>query len=76
MPFGIGQWELVALAVVLTLLFGGSQLPALARRLGRTVREARETIASVDPRSELPAPRADENQPQRKDVSVRDTSQR
>jgi Sec-independent protein translocase protein TatA len=52
-PFGIGQWELLALAVVLAVLFGGSQLPAIGRRLGRSVRDARATIAAVDPRTAL-----------------------
>ena len=52
MPF-VGQWELILLGVVLMLLFGGSQLPALGRRLGRSAREAQETLADVDPRTSL-----------------------
>jgi TatA/E family protein of Tat protein translocase len=53
MPFPIGQWELLALAIVVALLFGGSQLPAIGRRLGRSVRETRDTLATVDPRTPL-----------------------
>jgi sec-independent protein translocase protein TatA len=52
-PFGIGQWELIALAVVLVLLFGSARLPRMARDLGRGVRELKETVADIDPR---PAP--------------------
>ena len=50
---GIGHWELIALAIVLVLLFGSKQLPALARSLGRGVREVRQTVVDVDPRTEL-----------------------
>lgn len=52
-PFGIGQWELLILGVVLALLFGGSRVPKLARQLGLGVRELKDTVASVDPRTPL-----------------------
>lgn len=58
-----GHWELIALGVVLLLLFGSKQLPSLARNLGRGVREVRETVIDVDPRTslrELEGPREDE----------------
>ena len=51
-PF-VGQWEMLALALVVALLFGGSQLPAIGRKLGRSVRETRDTLASVDPRTSV-----------------------
>ena len=47
MPFGIGHWELIALALVVLLLFGSSQLPRIGRQLGRGVREAGREIAEV-----------------------------
>jgi TatA/E family protein of Tat protein translocase len=52
-PFGIGHWELIALGVVLVLLFGTSRVPAIARQLGRGVREARDSLAAADPRRPL-----------------------
>ena len=61
---GIGHWELIALALVLVLLFGSKQLPTLARNLGRGVREVRQTVVDVDPRTELrelEQPAADES---------------
>jgi sec-independent protein translocase protein TatA len=81
-PFGVGHWELIVLGLVLMLLFGGSQLPAIGRRLGRSAREARETIAGVDPRTplrELADPSRDDkdkSQPQREDMSAQDSSPR
>ena len=51
-PF-VGQWEMLALALIVALLFGGSQLPAIGRKLGRSVRETRDTLASVDPRTSV-----------------------
>jgi sec-independent protein translocase protein TatA len=60
-----GHWELIALGIVILLLFGSRQLPQIARNLGRGVREVRETIVDVDPRTQLreleaPAPADDE----------------
>ena len=48
-----GHWELIALGIVILLLFGSKQLPSIARNLGRGVREVRETIVDVDPRTQL-----------------------
>jgi TatA/E family protein of Tat protein translocase len=82
MPFGIGHWELIVLGVVLALLFGGSQLPRIGRQLGLGAREARDTLAGIDPRTPLrelgePTRAADEkSQAKQKDVSDHGTSTR
>lgn len=47
MPFGIGHWEILVLALVFLLLFGSSQLPRIGRQLGLGVREAGKEIAEV-----------------------------
>jgi sec-independent protein translocase protein TatA len=39
--FGLGSTELLIIAGVLVLLFGGSQLPKVARALGQSVLELR-----------------------------------
>jgi sec-independent protein translocase protein TatA len=52
-PFGVGQWEILALAVVLVLIFGSSRVPKIARDLGRSLREVKETVEGVDPRTPL-----------------------
>ena len=53
MPFGVGHWEILLLVGVLVLLFGTSQVPKIARNLGRSVREMKETVEGVDPRTPL-----------------------
>ncbi len=53
MPFGVGQWELLVLGAIFVLFFGTSRLPRIGRDLGRSLREMRETVESVDPRSTL-----------------------
>ena len=53
MPFGVGQWELIVLGVVILLIFGSAKLPRMARDLGRSVRELKETVEGVDPRTAL-----------------------
>jgi sec-independent protein translocase protein TatA len=63
MPFGVGQWELVVLGVILLLIFGSAKVPRMARDLGKSVRELKETVEGVDPRTplrELEAPPADD----------------
>jgi TatA/E family protein of Tat protein translocase len=61
-PFGIGHWELIALALVVLLLFGSSQLPRIGRQLGRGVREAGREIAEVKTALKTDGP-ADEKPP-------------
>lgn len=53
MPFGIGQWEILILGAVLVLLFGSSRLPRIGRDLGRSLREVRQTVEGVDPRTAM-----------------------
>jgi sec-independent protein translocase protein TatA len=48
-----GQWELIALGLILLLLFGSKRIPELARQLGRGVREVKQTVADVDPRDDV-----------------------
>lgn len=53
MPFGLGIWEMLILAGVLVLLFGAKGAPAMARRLGTGVRELKDAVTDMDPRSLL-----------------------
>jgi TatA/E family protein of Tat protein translocase len=48
-----GQWELIALAFVLLLLFGSKRIPEIARQLGRGVREVKQTVGDIDPREDI-----------------------
>jgi sec-independent protein translocase protein TatA len=52
-PFGLGIWEIVILAVILLLLFGGKGLPGMARRLGTGIREVKDAVEEIDPRTML-----------------------
>ena len=51
MPFGLGIWEILILAGVLVLLFGAKGAPAMARRLGTGVREMKDAVSDMDPRT-------------------------
>ena len=53
MPFGLGIWEILILAGVLVLLFGAKGAPGMARRLGTGVRELKDAVGEMDPRSLL-----------------------
>jgi sec-independent protein translocase protein TatA len=52
-PFGLGIWEIVILAVVLMLLFGAKGVQGAARRLGSSVREVKDAVGDLDPRGIL-----------------------
>ena len=51
MPFGLGIWEIVILVGVLVLLFGAKGAPGMARRLGTGVREMKDAVSEMDPRT-------------------------
>ena len=61
-PFGLGIWEILILVGVLVLLFGTKGAPAMARRLGTGIREMKDAVADMDPRSLLD-PKEKENEP-------------
>jgi len=52
-PLGLGIWEILILAGVLVLLFGAKGAPAMARRLGTGVKEMKDAVTEMDPRSIL-----------------------
>ncbi len=52
-PLGLGIWEILILVGVVLLLFGAKGAPAIARRLGTGVKEMKDAVAELDPRSML-----------------------
>ena len=40
----VGPWQIVIIAVIILLLFGGKKIPELMRGLGRGVKEFKEGI--------------------------------
>jgi sec-independent protein translocase protein TatA len=52
-PFGLGIWEILILLGVLVLLFGAKGAPAMARKLGSSVKEVKDAVTEMHPRSLL-----------------------
>ena len=46
---GLGSTELIILAVVMMVLFGGAKLPSLMRNMGRSVNEFKTCLLYTSP---------------------------
>ena len=46
--FGLGAPELIIILVIILVIFGGSQLPKLARSLGTSAKELRKGLKDED----------------------------
>lgn len=46
--FGLGGWELVIVLVIALVLFGGSRVAGLGKGIGRSIREFKEEVKSVE----------------------------
>lgn len=49
--FGLGAPELVIILIIILVIFGGSQLPKLARNMGTSVKELRKGLNEKDKNS-------------------------
>lgn len=47
-PLFIGTWEIVIIAFVVLLIFGGKKIPELMKGLGKGVKSFKEGINEVD----------------------------
>lgn len=44
MPFGLGPWELLVIALIVLLLFGAKRLPEIAQGMGKGIREFKKAM--------------------------------
>lgn len=49
--FGLGFWELVVIAIVLLLLFGGKKIPEMMRGMGKGIKNFKAGLKETDEES-------------------------
>jgi TatA/E family protein of Tat protein translocase len=54
--FGLGYQELLLILLIALVFFGGSQLPAIAKSLGKSVKEFREAVGGHTDEGRSPKP--------------------
>ena len=65
-PLGvIGPWQIVIIALVILLLFGGRKIPELMKGLGKGVKSFKEGISEIDEQlnTETPAKPQESKEP-------------
>ncbi len=50
--FGIGMTELIAIALVILLLFGGKKIPELMKGLGKGVKSFKDGMSGIEDENE------------------------
>lgn len=55
MPEWLGGWEIVIIAIVVLVLFGGTKIAAAGKNAGRAIREFKAEVHADDPK-QVPAP--------------------
>ncbi len=55
-PLGVvGPWQIIIIALVILLLFGGKKIPELMKGLGKCVNSFKEGINEVEDQLEAPS---------------------
>ena len=57
--FGLGTPEILLIALVVLLLFGGKKIPELMKGLGKGVKSFKEGMNELDPDSDQPTKRVE-----------------
>ncbi len=52
-PLAIGPWQVVLVAVVILLLFGGRKIPELMRGLGSGIKEFKDATKEEDDKKKI-----------------------
>ncbi len=57
--FGLGQWELLVIFLVVLLLFGARRIPEMAQGLGKGIKEFRKAMRDVQEEVDISPTSAD-----------------
>ena len=52
--FGLGQWELIIILLIILVVFGAGKLPTVGSALGKGIRNFRSSVKSRDEEDEKP----------------------
>ena len=60
--FGLGQWELLIVFLVVLLLFGARRIPEMAQGLGKGIKEFRKAMRDVQEEVDISSTKVDGGQ--------------
>ncbi|MFH1673127.1 MAG: twin-arginine translocase TatA/TatE family subunit [Pseudomonadota bacterium] len=60
--FGLGIPEIIIIAIILLLIFGGKRLPEIGKNLGKTVRELRKVKEEISEEKSTAKPTQEDKQ--------------
>lgn len=56
----VGMWEVIIIALVILLIFGGKKIPELMKGLGKGVKSFKEGVNDIEKEINEPAPKKEE----------------
>ena len=60
--FGMGQWEILIIFLVILLIFGAKRIPDMAQGLGKGIKEFRKAVRDVQDEVDLSSTHTNKNQ--------------
>ena len=68
--FGMGQWEILIIFLVILLIFGAKRIPDMAQGLGKGIKEFRKAVRDVQEEVDISGTNTNANKPPHIDTTT------